>query len=52
MLKPADPLVSARPVAPMCDRIYVLVRPDPSLFALIHRSAWKGNSANFALTGF
>jgi len=25
MLKPADPLVSAGPVAPMCDRIYVLV---------------------------
>ena len=23
-----------------------------SLYALIHPSAWKGSSANFALTGF
>src|SRR5215204_2958662 len=52
MLKPADPLVSARPVAPMCNRIYVLVCPDPSLYVLIDRSAWKENSANFAVTAF
>jgi hypothetical protein len=36
MLKPADPLVSARRVAPMCDRIYVLVcsggSPGPSFY--------------------
>jgi hypothetical protein len=36
MLKPADPLVCARPVGPMCDRIYVLVcsggSPGPSFY--------------------